>query len=165
MSKHIDEIAESLRDLIRDQLSNCTVNVTNSVVIQTIGTAISYAIPLPAAEVTEMSPEDHFNSFHRYAVIKLIEAVNEELTVDTPQILRVAVQLWLFRYRVAFTPVAINGILNVLANADGIYPEFVQQGVAEFQKSAGKQAATQEQFNDCTNAIFNSVAKHLNQKD
>lgn len=165
MSKNLHDIAENLRDLVRDQMSNCTTNVTNSVIIQCVGTAIAYAIPLPSAEVTEMSPEDHFNSFHRYAVTRLIEGLNEEFQVDTAQILRVAIQLWLFRYRMVFTPVAINGILHVLANASGLYPEFVQEGVAEFQKSAGQQVATQEQYNDCTNTIFKLVNLHLNQKD
>lgn len=165
MSKQLITIADNLRDLIQTHLNGSTVNVTNSVIIQSVATAIAYAIPIPASILEDTTPEDHFNSFHRHAVTRLLEALNEELIIDISQILRVAVQLWIFRYRVAFVPMSVNEILHSLANATGIYPEFVQRGVSEFQLTTGKQVATQEGFATCTRIIFDAVSNHLNQKD
>lgn len=163
MNEQLNVIADNLRDLVQTHLNGTTVKVTNGVIIQTIATAIAYAIPIPNGELSELTPEDHFNSFHRHSVVRLLEGLNEEIIIDMAQILRVAVQLWLFRYRVAFVPVTVNSILHDLANASGLYPEFVQEGIAEFQTTVGRQVATQEGFNICTRTIFDAMYNQFNQ--
>lgn len=161
---HIANIAENLRDLMRDQLTGCTANVANAVIIQNVATAIAYAIPLPASELGDVTPEDYYNSYHRWSVVRLVEALNEEFLVDTSAITRVAVQMWILRYRMVYSPSAIAGILYVMATADGAFPEFVQEGVAEFQKTVGRQVSSQERYNDISVAIFRETNNHLNQK-
>lgn len=163
-SPHVLNIAENLRDLARDQLTGCTTNTSNAVMIQNIATAIAYAIPLPTSELTDVSPEDYYNSYHRWSVMRLVESINEEFLIDTSAIARVAVQMWILRYRMVYSPSAIAGILYVMATADGVFPEFVQEGVAEFHKTVGAQASTQESYNDISTAILQEVSRHLNQK-
>lgn len=163
-SSHVLNIAENLRDLARDQLTGCTANTANAVMIQNLATAIAYAIPLPTSELTDVTPEDYYTSYHRWSVTKLVEAINEEFLIDTSAIARVAVQMWILRYRMVYTPAAIAGILYTMATADGVFPEFVQEGVAEFQKTVGAQASSQEHYNDISMAVFRAVDSHLNQK-
>lgn len=163
-TSHVLNIAENLRDLARDQLTGCTANTANAVMIQNIATAIAYAIPLPTSELTDVTPEDYYTSYHRWSVTRLVESINEEFLIDTSAVLRVAVQMWILRYRMVYTPTAIAGILYVMATADGVFPEFVQEGVAEFQKTIGTQASTQEHYNDISMAVFREVNSHLNQK-
>lgn len=162
--KQIKDIAENLREFAREQLSGCTNNTINAITIQSVATAIAYAIPLPTSPIDDTTPEDYYNSYHRWAVMKLVESLNEEFLVDTSAITRVAVQLWLLRYRIVYTPESIVGIIHAMATADGVYPEFVQEGLAEFHKSVGSTTTAQARYIEASTSICRNVNSYLNDK-
>lgn len=155
-SKNILDLAELLRNLVNQTLSNHGANETNAVIVQTIGTAIAYALPLPHEEVAEHSAEEYFNNFYRRNVTRIVGELNEEFIVDTATISRVAVQMWLLRYRMVFNPRAVAGVIHGLARLEGIFPEFVNEGLEKVYSSNGiDEALTTANTN--AHAILNTI--------
>lgn len=156
MASKITDLAELLRNLVNQTLSTHGTNETNAVIVQTIGTALAYALPLPHEEITEQSVEEYFNNFYRRNVTRIVGELNEEFIVDTATITRVTVQMWLLRYRLVFNPRAAAGVIHGLARLEGIFPEFVNEGLEKvYSNSHNNEALTNA--NVSAHALINAI--------
>ena len=155
----LNAIAEQLRQLINNHMPQFTTTDVNAVTTQMLGTAIAYSLPLPSESIEGYgSVEEYYNRFHRHKIHRFVDELNEEFIFDISTVQRVAVQMWLFRYRMLFDPRSVAGLVYTLACSEGIYPEYITDSLAKVYRDNG---ATTRALNDVSNSISVAVSQTL----